>query len=211
LRTQIPEKLWPITASRERPVEGEPEQVEEEITVTNARNVFKVASVFATLTFLASVLTPAIKAPPILAAPAEAAPAFPPGQSAAASSLPADVLISPEDLAKLLQSHTGEKPLTIHVGFYVLYSQAHIPGSEYIGPASQEEVLAKLRRRVEPLPRKKFIVLYCGCCPWNHCPTVKPAYETLHSMGFTKLKVLYIPNNFGQDWVNKGFPVEKGQ
>jgi hypothetical protein len=30
-------------------------------------------------------------------------------------------------------------------------------------------------------------------------------------MGFTKLKVLYIPNNFGQDWVNKGLPVEGGQ
>ena len=99
----------------------------------------------------------------------------------------------------------------IHVGFYPLYAQGHIPGSEYIGPAFQPEVVEKLRKRVEPLPRKKFIVLYCGCCPWNHCPTLKPAYEALHGMGFTKLKVLYIPNNFGQDWVNKGFPVEEGR
>jgi hypothetical protein len=30
-------------------------------------------------------------------------------------------------------------------------------------------------------------------------------------MGFTKLKVLYIPNNFGRDWIYNGFPVEKGQ
>jgi len=64
---------------------------------------------------------------------------------------------------------------------------------------------------METLPRTKFIVLYCGCCPWNHCPTLKPAYEALHGMGFTKLKVLYIPNNFGRDWIYRGFPVEKGQ
>jgi hypothetical protein len=185
--------------------------VEEEISMTNVRKVLRLALVLATSIFLASVLTLSSKNRLIVAAPAEAAPAFPPGQSAAASSLPADVQISPEDLAKLLQSPAAQKPMTIHVGFYVLYTQAHIPGSEYIGPASQPEELENLRKRVEPLPRKKFIVLYCGCCPWNHCPTLKPAYEALHSMGFTKLKVLYIPNNFGQDWVNKGFPVEKGQ
>jgi rhodanese-related sulfurtransferase len=121
------------------------------------------------------------------------------------------VLVSPEDLVKILQSPKGEKPLTIHVGFRALYVQAHIPGSEHLGPASQAEIVDKLRKRVEPLPRGKFIVLYCGCCPWTHCPTVKPAYEALHSMGFTKLKVLYIADNFGRDWMYKGYPVEKGE
>ena len=179
--------------------------------MANVRKAFRLASVIVTSIFLASVLTPSSKNRLTVAVPAEAAPAFPPGQWAPASSLPADVQISPEDLAKLLQSPAAQKPMTIHVGFYMLYTQAHIPGSEYIGPASQPEELEKLRKRVEPLPRKKFIVLYCGCCPWNHCPTLRPAYEALHSMGFTKLKVLYIPNNFGQDWVNKGFPVEKGR
>jgi hypothetical protein len=29
-------------------------------------------------------------------------------------------------------------------------------------------------------------------------------------MGFTNLKVLYISNNFGADWVEKGYPVAKG-
>jgi hypothetical protein len=29
-------------------------------------------------------------------------------------------------------------------------------------------------------------------------------------MGFTKVKVLYIPGNFGMDWVEKGYPVAKG-
>jgi hypothetical protein len=30
-------------------------------------------------------------------------------------------------------------------------------------------------------------------------------------MGFTKLKVLYISDNFGRDWMYKGYPVEKGE
>jgi len=29
-------------------------------------------------------------------------------------------------------------------------------------------------------------------------------------MGFTNVKVLYISNNFGTDWVSKGYPVAKG-
>ena len=174
-------------------------------------NSFKRPFVLAILTLLALVLTVSFENRPISASPAEAAQGFPSGQSAAASSLPADVPINPDDLAKLLQSPTGGKPILIHVGFHVLYTQGHIPGSEYIGPASQEEALDKLRKRVERLPRKKFIVLYCGCCPWDHCPTVSPAYETLHSMGFLKVRVLYLPNNFGRDWISRGFPVEKGQ
>ena len=134
-----------------------------------------------------------------------------PGQPPDASSLSSSVLISPEDLMKAIQSVKGEKPLTIFVGFQVLYPQAHVPSAEYIGPASRQEYLEKLRKRVALLVHKRFIVLYCGCCPWNHCPNVRPAYEALHNLGFTNVKVLYIPNDFGRDWVNKGLPVEKGQ
>ena len=179
--------------------------------MADVRKVCGVALVIATSVFPELFLAPNSNDQVAGAAPAAATPALPSGQSGPASSLPADVQISPEDLAKLLQAPAAQRPLTIHVGFYPLYAQAHIPGSEYLGPASQTEGLEKLRRRVEPLPRKRFIVLYCGCCPWNHCPTLRPAYDALHSMGFTKLKVLYVPNNFGLDWVDRGFPVEKGQ
>ena len=127
-----------------------------------------------------------------------------------ASSIPASGLMNPEDLVKILQSTQGEKPLMIQVGSHVLYEQAHIPGSEYIGPASYESGLQQLRKRVEALPRRKFIVIYCGCCPWNHCPNVKPADDALRALGFTNVKVLYIPENFGANWVAKGYPVAKG-
>ncbi|HTZ95071.1 MAG TPA: rhodanese-like domain-containing protein [Terriglobales bacterium] len=127
-----------------------------------------------------------------------------------ASMIPSSSLIQPNDLVKILHDSKRPKPLMIQVGSHVLYQQAHIPGSEYIGPASSESGLQQLRERVESLPRNQFIILYCGCCPWSHCPNVKPAYDTLHAMGFTNFKVLYIANNFGTDWVDKGYPMAKG-
>jgi rhodanese-related sulfurtransferase len=130
--------------------------------------------------------------------------------AAQATSIPATRLINPEDLVKLLQSSGKDKPLMIQVGSHVLFSQAHIPGSEYIGPASSEAGLQQLRKRVESLPRTTLIVLYCGCCPWSHCPNVKPADDALRTLGFTNVKVLYIADNFGANWVDKGYPVAKG-
>lgn len=120
-------------------------------------------------------------------------------------------LINPDELLKLIQSPKGEKPLVLSVGPMVLYMQAHIPGAEYIGPGAEPEGRQRLRQRVKSLPHNKLIVLYCGCCPWNHCPNVRPAYQELHTMGFTNVKVLYIANNLGEDWVYKGYPTIKGQ
>jgi len=117
--------------------------------------------------------------------------------------------ITPEELVKVRQAGK-EKPLILQVGFHVLYTQAHIPGSEYVGPAATDAGVQLLRKRVESLPRNKFIVLYCGCCPWNHCPNVKHADDTLRAMGFTNVKVLYIANSFGADWVEKSYPTAKG-
>jgi rhodanese-related sulfurtransferase len=120
-------------------------------------------------------------------------------------------LLNPDELLKLLQSPAGEKPLLLNAGPSLLYMQAHIPGAEYIGAASDKQGLDKLRARVKSLPHDKLIVLYCGCCPWSHCPNVRPAYNQLNAMGFNHVKVLYIANNFGTDWVDKGYPTIKGQ
>lgn len=127
-----------------------------------------------------------------------------------ASSIPTSRLITAEELVTVLRSSTGERPLLMQVGFHILYTQAHIPGSEYIGPASTESGLQQLRKRVESLPRDKYIVIYCGCCPWEHCPNVKRADDALHALGFTRVKVLYLADNFATDWMDKGYPVAKG-
>ena len=128
-----------------------------------------------------------------------------------ATAIPTSHQITPEELVKLLQSSAKQQPLMIQVGSHVLYTQAHIPRSEYIGPASSESGLQQLRKRVESLPRTKFILLYCGCCPWSHCPNVKPAHDALRSMGFSNVKVLYIADNFGANWVDEGYPTSKGE
>ena len=119
-------------------------------------------------------------------------------------------LMQPEELVKVLQGK-GEKPLILQVGFKVLYAQNHVPGSEYVGAAGEKDGLEQLRRRVQPLPRKTAIVIYCGCCPWSHCPNLGAAFKALSEMGFTNIRALYIANNFGQDWVQKGYPTEKGR
>lgn len=128
-----------------------------------------------------------------------------------AEAIPAAQLLNPEDLVKILQSATSEKPLMLQIGSHVLYSQAHIPNSAYAGSASTEAGLVQLRKRVTNLPHSKFILLYCGCCPWSHCPNVKPAVDALRALGFTNVKVLYIANDFGTDWVSKGYPVASGE
>ena len=120
-------------------------------------------------------------------------------------------LINPEDLIKVLQAPKNERPLILNVGPWLLYRQAHIPDAEYVGAGSDKQALEQLRARVKPLPHGKFIVLYCGCCPWGHCPNVRPAFKELSTMGFTNVKVLYIADNFGTDWVYKGYPTVKGQ
>ena len=119
--------------------------------------------------------------------------------------------IQPEELVGILNSARGPKPLIIQVGYRVLYLQAHIPGSEYVGPASSTEGIRKLRNRVAALPRTQSIVLYCGCCPWEKCPNIAPSYKELRDMGFKDVKALYIARNFGSDWVDKGYPAARGE
>jgi thiosulfate/3-mercaptopyruvate sulfurtransferase len=120
-------------------------------------------------------------------------------------------LISPEDLVKVLQAPKAERPLILNVGPWMLYRQAHIPDSEYIGAGSDKSGLEQLRKRVKSLPHTQAIVLYCGCCPWEHCPNVRPAFKELGAIGFSNVKVLYIADNFGTDWVYKGYPTIKGE
>ena len=130
---------------------------------------------------------------------------------ASALTIPAAQLIQPEELNRLLHTRGAEKPLILQVGSRMMFEQAHIPGAEYAGPGSQDTGLQQLRGRVLSLPHKTLIVLYCGCCPWNRCPNVGPAFQLLQGMGFTRVKVLYLADNFGDDWVNKGFAVETGR
>ena len=139
----------------------------------------------------------------LIQSPAQAQSALP----LAATTIPATQLIQPEELKTMLNSTGALQPLILQVGSRVMFDQAHIPTSEYVGPGSRENGLYLLRDRVKPLSKSRFIVLYCGCCPWSRCPNVGGAYKTLSDLGFSNVKVLYIADNFGSEWVGKGYPV----
>lgn len=127
-----------------------------------------------------------------------------------ATAIPQDHLVQPQALHRELAAHP-HADLVLQVGSRLLFDEAHIPGAEYAGPASSPAGLEALRARVARLPRTRPIVLYCGCCPWEHCPNVAPAWDLLHQMGFTHVRVLYLADNFGTDWAAQGYAVDKSQ
>lgn len=141
-----------------------------------------------------------------LQSPAQYTPTSGPGS---ALSIPQAQLIQPEALNRLLQGKELDKPLLLQVGSHLLFDEAHIPGSVYAGPGSQPAGLQQLQSTLAAVSKKKAIVLYCGCCPWNRCPNLGPAFKQLQDLGFTNVKALYLANNLGADWVAKGYPVER--
>jgi len=117
-------------------------------------------------------------------------------------------LVQPKEVAAELAG--GSKPMVLYVGPNVLYRSKHIPGAVFAGPGARPEGIELLKNSVASLARNRGIVLYCGCCPWDHCPNIRPAVELLRTMGFTQVKAMYLPTDFKADWIDKGYPVESG-
>src|SRR5215469_14375269 len=113
-------------------------------------------------------------------------------------------LIQPGQAAKELHG-----ALVIHVGFPVLYRSAHITGSIFAGPGSKAEGIAELKKAVAGQPHTREIILYCGCCPFDRCPNIRPAFAALREMGFTHVRAMTLPTNLKTDWIDKGYPTDK--
>ena len=126
-----------------------------------------------------------------------------------AEDIPSGSLIQPQELAQALKSQ--QKPVVLYTGPQAFYVQAHIPGSENVGPVGKPEGMQKLRARAASLKKDDAVVIYCGCCPWDHCPNIRPAFAELKKMGFSNVRVLYMATGFGVDWADKGLPVAKGE
>ena len=120
-------------------------------------------------------------------------------------------LMTVEELKAQLPEVKSGKATLIHVGFHKLYAQGFIPGSQYAGPGNQPEGLADLKKLVAKLPRNREIILYCGCCPWNVCPNIRPAFKALKEMGFTNVKAVEFPDSLVSDWAAKGYPLTRGE
>jgi len=117
--------------------------------------------------------------------------------------------IQPADLAKEL-GDPKTAPKVVFVGFRRLYSAGHIKSAEYHGTAGSEEGLKELTAWAAGLPRSTNLVIYCGCCPMERCPNIRPAFKALQGLGFKNLRVLLLPQDFVTDWADKGFPYDKG-
>ena len=116
-------------------------------------------------------------------------------------------LVQPADLTAQLAAK-GAQPAVFMVGPNVLYRSKHIPGAVFAGAAQNEFGLAILKAEAGKLPRDREVVVYCGCCPWDHCPNIKPAVDLLKQMGFAKVKALYLGTGFKVDWLDKGYTAD---
>jgi rhodanese-related sulfurtransferase len=114
-----------------------------------------------------------------------------------------DQLMEPADLAKLI---IANKQGTV---LFSIGPAAAIPHSQQIGMVRDEAPMKKFREALDSLPRDKDIIVYCGCCPYEHCPNVRPAIDVLKEMKFTRYKLLNLPHNIKTDWIDKGYPTEK--
>lgn len=128
-----------------------------------------------------------------------------------AATIPQSQLIQPEAFNYDLLVTNSIGPLILQVGSHVMYSQAHIPGALFAGPGSQPSGLELLEKAVASTPKTRQIVIYCGCCPWNRCPNMGPAYKKLRDLGFKNVRALYLANNFEDDWIAKGYLVHRGE
>ncbi len=110
-------------------------------------------------------------------------------------------LMAPADLASILNDAGQKKPVIICVG-----PGALIRGSLDMGPAQEKENLEKLKQKLNTLPRDANVVIYCGCCPFEHCPNIRPAFRLLNEMKFSNARLLNLEHNIRTDWVAKGYP-----
>lgn len=114
-----------------------------------------------------------------------------------------DQLLQPSELAKTI---AGKKDLPL---IYSVGPGALIPSSTAIGMVKEEENMAGFKKQLAALPKNTAIVIYCGCCPFEHCPNVRPAISALKESGFTNYKLLDLPHNLKADWIDKGYPTTK--
>jgi thiosulfate/3-mercaptopyruvate sulfurtransferase len=122
----------------------------------------------------------------------------------------AQALQAADFVRELGNAKGGSAPTIVYVGFRTLFEGGHVPAASFHGTASKEEGLAELKKWVGGLPRSTNLVIYCGCCPFDRCPNIRPAYAALHEMGFTHVRVLVLATSFAADWVEKGYPMQKG-
>ncbi|WP_367866685.1 rhodanese-like domain-containing protein [Pedobacter sp. WC2423] len=110
-------------------------------------------------------------------------------------------LISPAALAGMISKKEDVKVYNIGV-------VQNIKGATNLGAASETENLNKLKEILKTTAKNKAIVIYCGCCPMDRCPNIRPAFKAFVDQKFTNVRLLELPTNIKTDWIDHGYPVE---
>ena len=110
-------------------------------------------------------------------------------------------LMEPSELANIITTKR-DSIIIISVGPFNT-----IPNAINVGATSEKEGLDKFRTQLNTIARNRKIVIYCGCCPFEHCPNVRPAIDVLKEMSFTNYYLLDLPDNIRINWIDKGYPV----
>lgn len=110
-------------------------------------------------------------------------------------------LMKPEVLASRITASQTQNLLILSVG-----PDAVIKGSVDIGPTRDQANVEKLKTYLKTVSRDKEVVIYCGCCPFDKCPNIRPAFRVLNEMGFKKARLLDIPKNIKVNWLDKDYP-----
>jgi len=117
-----------------------------------------------------------------------------------------DQVMEPKELADMINDSSSAKPLIIDIGPAGLIKDA-----VDIGATHEPQNLDKLREILSREKRDRQIVIYCGCCPFQNCPNIRPAFKLLNDMKFTNQKLLDLPHNLKADWINYGYPMMQKQ
>jgi hypothetical protein len=112
-------------------------------------------------------------------------------------------LMEPAVLAKILNDPKSAKPIIYSVG-----PGGDIPGSIEMGAAQDAANLKNLKSALSNLDKDADIVIFCGCCPFEHCPNIRPAMQLLNEMKFTSHKLLNLSHNLKVDWIDKEYPMK---
>src|SRR5699024_6387322 len=99
-------------------------------------------------------------------------------------------LMAPKALSDMISAHQTKDLLILSVG-----PEALIKGSVDIGPAHEPAHLQKLKDYLKNVPKDKEVIIYCGCCPFDKCPNIRPAFNVLTTMGFRNARLLNLSRN----------------
>ena len=113
-------------------------------------------------------------------------------------------LMAPFVLAELIKNPKAVKPLIFNIGVV-----EDIKGAKNMGAASEKENLERFKKKLSSIPKNAALVIYCGCCPFEKCPNIRPAFKAMQKAGFKTGLLLNLPTNIKVDWINKGFPLDK--